>query len=84
MDKNGNLVPNADNIIQFSITGNGSIAATDNGYQADLESFQSRNRKCWKGMAIVIVRSYEKKGTILLKAASERLAPSAIKIISNN
>ena len=84
LDKNGNLVPNADNLIQFSITGNGSIAATDNGYQADLESFQSRNRKCWKGMAIVIVRSYEKKGTILLKAASERLAPSAIKIISNN
>ena len=84
LDKNGNLVPNADNLIQFSITGNGSIAATDNGYQADLESFQSRNRKCWKGMAMVIVRSSAKKGTILLKAASEGLAPCSIKIISNN
>jgi beta-galactosidase len=84
LDKDGNLVPYADNRIQFSISGEGDIAATDNGYQADLESFQSKSRKCWKGLALVIVRSSNKNGTIILKAKSDGLPPSSIKIISNN
>jgi beta-galactosidase len=84
LDKDGNLVPYADNRIQFSISGEGDIAATDNGYQADLESFQSKSRKCWKGLALVIVRSSNKNGTIILKAKSDGLPSSSIKIISNN
>ena len=84
LDKDDSLVPNADNLIQFAISGEGIIAATDNGYQADLESFQSKIRKCWKGLAMVIIQSSEKKGTIILKATSEGLTPSSLKIISND
>lgn len=73
LDKNGNLVPYADNLIEFQISGAGSLAATDNGYQADLESFQSGKRKCWKGLALAVVRSSEKKGNIILQASSKGL-----------
>jgi beta-galactosidase len=82
LDKDGNFVPYADNRIQFSISGAGTIAATDNGYQADHESFQSKSRKCWKGLALVVVRSSEKKGNIILQAASPGLITSGIQLIS--
>ena len=73
LDNNGNLVPGADNLIHFHISGAGSIAGTDNGYQADITSFKSHQRKCWKGMALVIIQSSEKKGNITLTAAAKEL-----------
>ena len=78
MDKDGNMAPDADNLIKFSIEGTGIIAATDNGYQADTVSFKSKERKCWKGMALAIIRSAGKKGNITLTATGEGLQPADI------
>ncbi len=50
LDKNGNLVPDADRLINFSVSGAGFIAGTDNGFQADTVSLKSNKRSCWKGM----------------------------------
>jgi beta-galactosidase len=83
LDRNGNLVPNANNKIEFKITGNGKVAGTDNGYQADTVSLQSNKRNCWKGLALVIIQSTEKKGNITLTAASPGLLPASI-ILRNN
>jgi beta-galactosidase len=83
LDKKGNLVPVADNPIEFSITGNGKIAGTDNGYQADTVSLKSPNRKCWKGLALAIIQSTEKKGNITLTATSRGIPPASI-ILRNN
>jgi beta-galactosidase len=80
LDKDDNPVPDADNLIHFNIAGNGTIAATDNGYQASLESFQKPERKCWKGLALVIVKSTEKKGNITLKASAEGLEPAILSL----
>lgn len=78
LDKAGNLVPDADNLIKFSVAGAGSLAATDNGYQADTMSFKSNNRKCWKGIALAIIKSTEKQGNITLKVSSSGLLPASI------
>jgi beta-galactosidase len=78
LDKDGNLVPNADNLINFSISGNANIAATDNGYQADTLSFTSHKRQAWKGMALVIVKASSKKGNSTLTAGSPGLQPATI------
>jgi beta-galactosidase len=78
LDKDGNLVPNADNLINFSISGNANIAATDNGYQADTLSFTSHKRQAWKGMALVIVKASAKKGNSTLTAVSPGLQPGTI------
>ncbi|RRN76166.1 DUF4982 domain-containing protein, partial [Pseudoxanthomonas sp. SGD-10] len=63
LDKKGNLVPNADNLVKFSVKGNGIIAGTDNGYQADLTSLVKPERKAWKGKCLAIIKSTEKAGT---------------------
>lgn len=78
VDKDGNLVPDADNLIEFSISGNANIAATDNGYQADTVSFTSKKRRAWKGMALAIVKASSKKGNSTLTATAAGLKPGTI------
>jgi beta-galactosidase len=78
LDKHGNVVPDAGNNIQFSISGNGLLAGTDNGFQADTSSLKATSRACWKGMALVIIRSKGKKGNITLKADSAGLLPAVL------
>jgi len=83
LDNQGNLIPDADNLVEFKITGNGKIAGTDNGYQADIVSLQSNKRNVWKGLALVIIQSTEKKGNITLTATSPGLQSASI-ILRNN
>ncbi|MBL7742190.1 MAG: DUF4982 domain-containing protein, partial [Chitinophagaceae bacterium] len=80
VDINGNTVPGADNLIRFSVSGNGILAGTDNGYQADTVSLKSPERKCWKGMALAIIQSAGKKGNITLKADSAGLLPAVLSL----
>ena len=56
-DKNGLTVPRSKNRIKFEIAGAGEIVAVDNGDATDPESFQSKSRRAYNGMALVIVRS---------------------------
>ena len=71
-------MPDAGNLIKFSITGNAAIAATDNGYQADTVSFSSTQRTAWKGMALAIVKPGSKKGNSTLTARADGLAAGTI------
>ena len=82
LDKDGNLVPGANDLVEFNITGNATIAATDNGYEADTTSFSSKKRRAWKGMALAIVKATTKKGnsTLTAKAPGLPLATIALKI----
>lgn len=73
VDAAGNLVPDADPTLEFKVTGKGSLAATDNGYQADTSSFATSFRKAWKGKALGIIRSGSKKGNITLEIKSAGL-----------
>lgn len=80
LDKNGNLVPGADNLIKFSVSPGGIIAGTDNGYQADTTSFLNPQRKTWKGMALVIVKSSERKDSITVTATAAGLLPAFLTV----
>lgn len=79
-DKSGLPVPRSKNRIAFSITGPGEIIATDNGNAIDLESFQSKERNAFNGLALAIVRSTGEAGSIVLKAESPALQSATVKI----
>jgi beta-galactosidase len=83
LDKRGNLVPGNNNLIEFKVSGNGKLAGTDNGYQADTVTLQSNKRNCWKGLALAIIQSSEKKGNITLTATSPGLPPAFITLRNN-
>lgn len=80
LDKDGNLVPDADTKISFEVGGEGFLAGTDNGYQASLESFKSNERKAFNGMCLAILQSNGKAGAITLKASAAGLEGKTINI----
>lgn len=80
LDKDGNLVPNADNLVNFKIEGEGFIAGVDNGFQASLEPFKANYRKAYNGLCLAIVQAKEKAGTIKLTATSNGLTSSSVLI----
>lgn len=73
-DSDGLLVPNADNLIRFSIDGPGEIVATDNGNPADMRAFSSIERNAFSGLCLVIVKGKPgDSGTIQLTVESDNL-----------
>lgn len=72
-DENGQLVPNAEIPIQFSLSGEGEIVAVGNANPKDVASFHNKERKTFDGKCLVIVRPFEKEGRISLKATSNGL-----------
>ena len=80
-DKDGNLCPSADNLIQFRVTGAGAIRAVDNGNAATTESFQADHRKAFSGLALLIVRGNRgQAGAIRVSATSAGLAAATAEL----
>jgi len=83
-DKDGNLVPNAMDLINFEVSGGGKLVGVDNGYQANLDSFKANSCKLFNGKCIAIIQSNGKKENIQLKATTGNGIPvSAIQITVN-
>ncbi|KAI8627783.1 glycoside hydrolase family 2 protein [Xylariaceae sp. FL1651] len=84
VDANGDVVPQANNSITFSIAGSGQIVSTDNGNPADMTAFPSLNRKAFSGLALAIVRANAgTSGNITVSAASAGLTSASITIQAN-
>ncbi|WP_282136787.1 glycoside hydrolase family 2 TIM barrel-domain containing protein [Seonamhaeicola maritimus] len=81
-DKFGNLCPNADNLVNFSVKGAGELLAVDNGNQTSVESFQANHRKAFSGMCLAIVKADDVSGKITLYAKSKKLKSSKLEITS--
>lgn len=77
VDKNGTLAPRADNLIKFDLSGEGFIAGVDNGSEISHESFKASQRKAFHGMALAIVQSKGRKGTITLRATADGLTSAS-------
>jgi beta-galactosidase len=82
LDAQGILVPSADNLIHFNVSGEGTIAGVDNGLQTSMESFKANERKAFHGLCLTVIQSNEKAGVIRLRATSEGLKESTIIIAS--
>ena len=80
VDKDGNMVPDAANLIKFSISGNGFIAGTDNGLQTDLTSFKSNEREAFNGLALAVVQSNGKTGNIKLTATTDGMPSASVNV----
>ncbi len=81
-DKDGNMVPDANNLIHFTVSGEGFIAGTDNGSETDLTSFKSKDRHAFNGLALAVIQSKEKAGTITITATSGDLKSASIVVRS--
>lgn len=82
LDKGGNMMPTADNLVNLKINGTGFIRATDNGCETDHASFQTKDRHAFNGLALAILQSNGKAGNITLTATSKGLAGASVVISS--
>ena len=78
VDKDGNLVPDAGNLVMFSVKGEGFIAGSDNGLQTDLSSFKSTDRRAFNGLCLAVLQANNKAGQVKLTASANGLAPTTI------
>ncbi|MCV9387358.1 glycoside hydrolase family 2 TIM barrel-domain containing protein [Reichenbachiella ulvae] len=78
LDKDGNRVPTADNLVQFEVEG-AKIIGVESGNMRDLSSPKGKERKAFNGLCMAIVQA-EKGGKITVKAVSEGLTSDSITI----
>ncbi|MBY6210914.1 DUF4982 domain-containing protein [Microbulbifer agarilyticus] len=87
LDKDGHLVPDADNLIHFTVDGTAAeIAAVGNGDSATTEPFVADYRRAFNGKAVVIIRSKKSSaGLVQVGAYSKALqvAPISIEVVAN-
>ena len=81
VDKDGIMVPNADNDVKFTLSGADSfLAGVDNGSQTSHESFKADHRKAFNGLALAIVGAKSKAGKVKITATSEGLPDASLAI----
>lgn len=81
IDSNGNIVPTANNLVNFIIEGEGEIIGVGNGNPLDHDSFKLSYRKAFNGMCLAVIQASNKPGTIKLIAESDGLKSSSITIV---
>jgi beta-galactosidase len=80
LDKNGYLVPDADNQIQLVVEGVGSLLGFDNGNPADHGSMKDNRRKAFNGLALAVIGSNGGFGDIHVRAESEGIKSVSLEI----
>jgi len=71
LDKDGRLVPTANNFIGFKVSGEGALIGVGNGDPNCQESDKEPKRSLFNGLAQVIVQSTKRPGEIRIEAVKE-------------
>lgn len=82
IDENGNIIPDADLPVQLSVEGDGMLIGFDNGNPRDHDPMKSNQRKTFNGLALAVVQSTGKAGSIRIKATSKGLKEGTENIIT--
>ena len=81
-DKNGNIVPNASNLVSVEVTGEGTFKAIANGDPTCVESFQKPQMHLFNGALTVIAQSQANKGNVIIKVNAKGVKPATLTIPS--
>ncbi len=80
-DKDGNICPNASNLVKFSVSGPAKVVGVDNGSPISLERFQATQRRAFYGSCLVVLQGKRgQAGTATLTATSDGLQGSTIEL----
>jgi beta-galactosidase len=74
VDARGNTVPDAANLLRFTVRGDAEIIGVGNGNPTSLEADRADQRRAFHGLAQVIVRSGARSGPIVVDAHGDGLA----------
>lgn len=81
VDEKGDVVPDAEHSVRFSIDGPGEILTTDNGDQTDFVPFPETERNAFSGKVLAIVRAEKgASGDFTVKAEADGVKAGDITI----
>jgi len=80
LDRAGVVIPTADRLVRFRVSGDARIVGVDNGDQISHASLKADRVNLFNGKALVIVRAGERAGTATLTAESAGLEPATVRI----
>ena len=78
LDANGRFQPDADENVQFAISGPGVIAAVGNGDGKDVATYRGDRHNLFQGRTLVVVRTSKQPGAIRLTATTPGLSAGTI------
>ncbi|WP_348798844.1 sugar-binding domain-containing protein [Flavobacterium adhaerens] len=83
-DEDGILEPNANNQLEFKVSGPAEIVGVDNANLKDTDLYISNKRKAWKGKALVIIKSTNEVGEVSVEVTGNALkkASTIIKTVN--
>ena len=87
VDRDGNVVPTANNLVRFQLHGQGQLVGVDNGEQASRERYKEQAdgswvRKVFNGKGVAIVKSTDQAGKFTLTAHSDLLKSDQVTIFT--
>ncbi len=82
LDRDGNLCPNASDLVQFAVEGNVTIAGVDNGSPISLERFKDTKRRAFYGKCLVVLQNNGTSGSATLRATADGLKEAKVEIIA--
>lgn len=80
VDKNGNVLPDAEIPLEISFSGPATITAGNGSYD-DMKSFRSLTPKTFRGRALAIVQPQNREGKCTVTVKAERLTAQSVTII---
>ncbi|HEX6466732.1 MAG TPA: glycoside hydrolase family 2 TIM barrel-domain containing protein [Terriglobales bacterium] len=83
VDAQGRIVPDADNLVKFSVSGAGTLAGVANGNPASHEPNVAAQRKSFHGLCMVLVRATDHPGSITIRAESDGLTAARLVLPAN-
>ena len=82
LDKEGNVVPKANDLIQFEVKGEATLIGVGNGDNMNHDSFQAKERRAFNGKCLAIIKTTNKSGAIEVVAKSKNLKDGIVTYIS--
>ena len=84
VDVNGIPVGNARNRIRVEVSGAGRLVGLDNGDSTDYDSYKGDNRRLFSGKLLAMIESTLEPGEITVRAYSEGLENTELRLVSEN
>jgi beta-galactosidase len=80
LDKNGVLVPLANNQLTFELSGPANLIGVDNGDLASHDSYKTNTRPLFHGMALALIQSKREPGSIRVAVHARGLPAATVNI----
>jgi beta-galactosidase len=77
-DASGDVLPDATNLVRFTLTGPGELTAVGSGAPNVMESFRQPQHTTWHGRCLAILRPKGDSGPIALKAEADGLEAATV------